>query len=493
MAGVDTARSVPRRPRSRVIPPQVPYRAAVNSTFRFRPSVTALAGPPKRVDELLLLLRGHGGRVALDSAAGSPARWSVVGFDPLKTSPVEPSLSGLRDFVARVELSAGDPIPGPFSGGFLGALSYELGVAGERPVWHATDPWNSPRIAGGLFVDFVVIDHADAKWWLVLDAESSDGRRELEARRGRILSELNAKLPSLDEQPARVEVVRQVSSTEHQRRIECARESIANGDYYQANLAHRFLAKTEREPDELYRALREANPAPYMAYLEWGGDCSERGALLSASPELLLEFDGERAMTRPIKGTARRSQDPFEDAQLARDLLASEKDRAELAMIVDLERNDLGRVAAIGTVEVGEFPRLESFASVHHLVADVVCQVREDVDAVTVLEALFPGGSITGAPKLAAMAAIATHEGEGRGFFTGSLGFLDFHGRANFNILIRTIVWRPGEVSFHVGGGITWASDAEAEDRETWDKARALVAAITGQELQKTEVVNHEQ
>ncbi len=493
MAGVDTGLRAPRCLRSRVIPLQVPYRAAVNSTFRFRPSVTALADPPMRVDEVLLSLRGHEARVALDSAAGTPARFSVVGFDPLNTPIAESSIGGLRDLVARVELREGGAIPGPFSGGFLGALSYELGVAGERPVWHATDPWNSPRIAGGLYVDFIVIDHADAKWWLVLNEDSSDGRSALKVRRERILSELNAELPTLSEPAPQVEVVRQVSSEEHQRRIECARESIANGDYYQANLAHRFLAKTERAPDALYCALREANPAPYMAYLEWGGDEANRGALMSASPELLLEFDGKRALTRPIKGTARRSSDPFEDAQLARGLLASEKDRAELAMIVDLERNDLGRIAAIGTVHVGEFPRLESFASVHHLVADVECQVREDVDAVAVLEALFPGGSITGAPKLAAMSAIATHEGEGRGFFTGSLGFLDFNGRANFNILIRTIVWRPGEVSFHVGGGITWASDAAAEDRETWDKARALVAAITGQEVRRTEVVNHEQ
>ncbi len=172
---------------------------------------------------------------------------------------------------------------------------------------------------------------------------------------------------------------------------------------------------------------------------------------------------------------------------MARELLANPKELAELAMIVDLERNDLGRVSRAGSVRVEAFPHLESYASVHHLAADVVARVRPETDAVDLLAALFPGGSITGAPKLAAMDAIAELEGEGRGFFTGSLGFVDLRGRACFNILIRTLVWRPdspgsprGEISFHVGSGITWSSDPRAEDAETLAKGEGLALAIAG-------------
>ena len=181
---------------------------------------------------------------------------------------------------------------------------------------------------------------------------------------------------------------------------------------------------------------------------------------------------------------------PLQDRLRSQELLASEKDRAELAMIVDLVRNDLGRVARPGGVRVEGFPSLETYASVHHLVADVSAELSEGHDAWDALAALFPGGSITGAPKLASMRTIADLEGEGRGFFTGSLGFLDLRGHGCWNILIRTLVWRPipaptggtadGEVSFHVGGGITWSSEARAEELETRLKGAALAAALAG-------------
>jgi len=263
---------------------------------------------------------------------------------------------------------------------------------------------------------------------------------------------------------------------------------LLDGVIYQANLAHRITLQLRGDPLDVYLRLRRVNPAPYMAFLRWdpttstpGAGCPQ-GALLSASPELLLEFDGARALTRPIKGTAPRGADPESDARAALALLGSEKDLAELAMIVDLERNDLGRCARPGGVRVEVFPRLETFATVHHLVADVAADVRPGVDAFDLLAALFPGGSITGAPKLASMDAIAELEGEGRGFFTGSLGFVDTRGHAAWNILIRTLVWRPrsrdGEVSFHVGGGITWSSDAAAEERETMIKGAGLLHAL---------------
>jgi para-aminobenzoate synthetase component 1 len=267
-------------------------------------------------------------------------------------------------------------------------------------------------------------------------------------------------------------------------RIERARAEIAAGEYYQANLAQRFTRRVEGAPVEWFARLARVNPAPYMACLDFGA-----GTILSASPELLLEVEGRRARSRPIKGTAARSDDERLDRALGEALLASEKERAELAMIVDLVRNDLGRVARPGGVRVeGGLPRLESYAGVHHLLADVVAELAEGRSALDALAALFPGGSISGAPKLASMAAIAREEREGRGFYTGALGFLDVRGNAAWNILIRTLVWRPrpgerdaGEFSFHVGGGITWSSDADAEERETLLKAARLIETLEGE------------
>jgi para-aminobenzoate synthetase component 1 len=461
----------------------------------FRPRVEEL-GPLPDAGELVARLAGHAGRVALDSAGGAPRRWSLVAFDPLDAGPPPAELVALRAFLARLLARDGDAVPGPFHGGFLGALAYDLGVAGEA-LELPRDPWGSPLVAGGLYVDFLVREEPSGRGWLVLGDEPGDHRPSVRERRQRVKSELAAPAPPAPSVRPAGPLVRHVPTAEHVRRIEALRASIAAGDLYQANLAHRSTRGLEARPEDLYRVLRAVNPAPYMAFLEWDAATSagardfERGALLSASPELLLEFDGTTARTRPIKGTAARGTTPEEDRKSAAALLASAKDVAELAMIVDLERNDLGRVARPGGVRVGRFPELETYASVHHLVADVTADVAPGKDAFDLLGALFPGGSISGAPKLASLARIAELEGEGRGFFSGSAGFVDLRGRAAWNILIRTLVWRPladaggegdprGEASFHVGGGITWSSRAEDEDQETLAKAAALARALEG-------------
>jgi para-aminobenzoate synthetase component 1 len=451
----------------------------VNSRLRFRPRVFELADVEPA--SALAALSAHSRPVLLDSARGEPSRFSLLAFDPLATeadAPHTPSIGALRALHARLEAADGDVVPGPFHGGLLGALAYDLGVAGERAVEVAPEPWGAPLAAAGLYVDFLVRDEHARRTWLVLGDEPGDGRASVASRRERILAELAA--PPLASACEAGELVRWTAPAEHRARIERCREFIAQGDIYQANLAHRFTCGADGAPHAWYARLRRVNPAPYMGFLEWRG-----GALLSASPELLLEFDGELARTRPIKGTAPRAAEAELDAARARALLASEKDRAELAMIVDLERNDLARVCEPRGVWVEGFPRLASYAHVHHLMADVVGRPRAGVDAFTLLEALFPGGSITGAPKLRAMQRIAELEGHGRGFFCGSLGFVDLRGRAAWNILIRTLVWRPtpagsraGELSFRVGGGITWASDAAAEERETLDKARGLIETL---------------
>lgn len=255
-----------------------------------------------------------------------------------------------------------------------------------------------------------------------------------------------------------------------------AKEYIAAGDIYQVNLAHRFRARWRGDPFGFYAALREASPAPYGAFIDLG-----EAVVLSSSPELFLSISGRRIRTRPIKGTRPRRGSADADARAARELLHSAKENAELVMITDLERNDLGKICEYGTVCVPELLRLECYEQVFHLVSTVEGVLREDVSPVAALRACFPGGSITGAPKKRAMEIIAELEPCPRGIYTGAIGFFGFNGESRFNIAIRTAVATADELSFHVGAGIVADSDPDLEYRETLDKAAGLLlAAYTG-------------
>jgi len=256
------------------------------------------------------------------------------------------------------------------------------------------------------------------------------------------------------------------------RRVERAQEYITAGDIYQVNLSHRFTAPWTGDPFALYTALRCASPAPHAAFLALNGR-----AVLSSSPELFLRMSGSRIVTRPIKGTRPRRTDPVADASSAEELVTSAKEIAELIMITDLERNDLGQVCAFGSVSVSELLKLERFEQVFHLVSTVEGRLRPEVDAVTALRACFPGGSITGAPKKRAMEIIAELEPEPRGLYTGAIGYFGFNGESQFNIAIRTVVIENGAAHFHVGAGIVADSRPEWEWQETLDKAAGILSA----------------
>jgi para-aminobenzoate synthetase component 1 len=456
--------------------------------------------PAPGVADALARLRTRRGLAACDSTGGAPARTSLVAFDPLRGAPPPSSIGELESWRALVVDAGGDAAPTDFVGGAILALSYDLGVAGEeRHFAPPRDPWGLPLVAGGLYCDWIAWDHGSGRAWLVLGEDAEGGELDGRAAVDRRERELRALLdgPFDAPRPLRLagELRRLTSAARHKERIAEVRRRIGRGDFYQANLAHRFEALVAGDPLEAYLRLRRRNPAPYAGCLWYdeglsrGATASPVGAILSSSPELLLDYDGREARTRPIKGTVARGLDAADDARRKQQLFDSAKDRAELAMIVDLERNDLGRLAQTGGVRVEGWPRVESYATVHHLVADVVGRMGPGTRATEVLAALFPGGSITGAPKVAAMKAIAQLEGEGRGWFTGALGWIGHDGRAAFNILIRTMVWRPlsdgaagvdGEACFHVGGGITWSSDPAAEDDETLHKARALMDVLEG-------------
>lgn len=261
--------------------------------------------------------------------------------------------------------------------------------------------------------------------------------------------------------------------TEYLKAVKAAKEYIAAGDIFQVNLSQRFQAPLTADPWQLYRRLRQINPAPFAAYLDFG-----EGQMVSASPEKFMEVQAGHVQTRPVKGTRPRGRTPEEDERLAQELISSEKDNAELVMIVDLERNDLGRVCKFGTIRTPQVAALETFPTVHHLVGTVIGQLEDDKDNVDLLRAVFPGGSITGAPKIRSMEIIDELEPTQRSVYTGNIGYLGFDGNMQLSIVIRTFVITNGMAYYQVGGGIVADSDPEAEYQETLAKGRALRQAL---------------
>jgi len=255
--------------------------------------------------------------------------------------------------------------------------------------------------------------------------------------------------------------------------VEKARQYIIAGDIFEVNLSQRFEAELSITPYELYKRLRQINLAPFACYLGF-----DEVSVVSASPERFLRVRGDWVETRPIKGTRPRGKTSEEDEALANELLSSSKDRAENIMIVDLERNDLGRVCRFGTIKVTELAILEVFPTVFHLTSTVVGRLREDKSCIDLLKATFPGGSITGAPKVRAMEIIEELEPTKRSVYTGNIGYLSFNGNLDLNIAIRTFLVKGRKAYFQVGGAVVYDSNPEAEYQETLDKARALIDAL---------------
>jgi anthranilate synthase component 1 len=353
----------------------------------------------------------------------------------------------------------------PFVGGWIAYLGYELaGVIEPRlKLPHPTDS-SLPMALAWRCPAALIHDHLRGESWAVAEREPDLQRLVAD------LSQATAPdttLPAcrLSEQdPAR-----------HLAAIARAQDYIRAGDIFQANLSRRWQADFAAPvaPEAVYARLRRTNPAPYAASLRWGD-----AAVLSSSPERLLQAKAAWIQTRPIAGTRRRASDPAEDEALARELLAHPKERAEHVMLVDLERNDLGRICRPGTVRVSERLQVETYAHVHHIVSAVEGELRADVDVAAILAALFPGGTITGCPKVRCMEIIAELEGEARGPYTGSVGYVSRNGRMDFNILIRTAHLDGRRLSFRAGGGIVADSDPERELAETRIKAKGILQAL---------------
>ena len=460
--------------------------------------------------ELFAGLCEREGSFFLDSGleSGGLGRFSFIGFDPFLKFRARrgeitltsahgnkvfqgDALTELKRLMATFRPARDPAVEIPFLGGAVGGFSYEYGAGLENVTSRAGDDLQMPEAQFGFYDGILAFDRENGRAFAVANPVAAAAADEILDRLERAVNEVarvgssppGLAAPEISERaelnrrikdhPPGLEPQSNFSKDEYLRAIDRIKFYIREGDVYQVNLAQRFEVPLVGSPYALYQRLRTHSPAPFASYFNLG-----EFQVVSSSPERFLRIRGRNVDTRPIKGTRPRGQTPEEDARLRRELLASEKDRAELLMIVDLERNDLGRVCEFGSVRVDEMARLETHPTVFHLVSAVSGQLRADCDAFDCIRAAFPGGSITGAPKIRAMQVIEEIETRPRNWYTGAMGYIDFDGSCDLNIAIRTILCRADRAYYHVGGGIVWDSDPESEYQETLDKGRAMRAAL---------------
>jgi para-aminobenzoate synthetase component 1 len=372
------------------------------------------------------------------------------------------------DLLRQQLLPMAERDPGiPFGGGAIGYIGYDFGRRLERLPQLVEDDEQLPELAVGIYDWALVVDHHQHRSFLV-----GQGRDPLTRRKWqKLVHRFRAPAKVVTREAFRV-LEKIVSNMDQQRYAEAyqrIKHYIREGDCYQVNLARRFTVATAGEPWLAYQRLRQINPAPFSAYLN-----IPDVQVLSTSPERFLRVVDSQVETRPIKGTRSRVADPLLDRQLAESLCRSPKDRAENLMIVDLLRNDISKNCAKGTVKVPKLFELQSFATVHHLVSTITGRLISDRDALHLLRDCFPGGSITGAPKLRAMQIIEQLETHRRGVYCGCIGYLGFDGAMDTNIAIRTLVHAGGRMSFWAGGGVVADSSMEGEYQESIDKVVSL-------------------
>lgn len=445
---------------------------------------------------LFLALRARGHRVALLESVEGPARlarWSFLGVDPaasfrggpggctLTADGTTESLPGsvpeaLRAAIGRRPVPRPPAFLPPFCGGWLGWFGYEWASELEPRVPRAAgDPWELPAATLDLYEELLAIDHAAQKLYVITAAgEPADpgavqrAHERIDALAADALSEPPASGPlELDG-----ELTSTVARETFLAGVDSLRAAIREGEIFQAVLSQRFEQAYSGDPFTLYRVLRVTNPSPHMFFFEADGL-----TLIGSSPERLVAVRSGVVENRPIAGTRPRSEDPDEDDRLAAELAASAKERAEHDMLVDLARNDLGRVGRIGTVRLVEHGVLERFARVQHLVSRVECELAGDCDALDALVASFPAGTVSGAPKVRAMELIAGLEPQTRGPYAGAFGYVDGSGNLDVALVIRSFVARDGMLSVQAGAGVVFDSDPEAEYDETRHKASALFDA----------------
>ena len=433
--------------------------------------------------EIFTIFKDDKNSFILDSAMDKQklGRYSFISSNPFKIlkykNTKENPLDNLQRELNKYKVENNTHLP--FIGGAVGYLSYDLGNYIEKLPRTAVDDTNIYDLYFGFYNWVIVIDHLENKTYIA--TPNLDVEKENE-----IIEDIEKKINKAEKngidnicyEEKEVEKIRLTSNftkSEFENAVRKVQDYIRQGDIYQANLTQRFNGKTTLSSYELYRDLRRFSPAPFGAFLNF-----EDSHILSNSPERFIKCIDRKIETRPIKGTRPRGKNKEEDLKLQEELKNSEKDRAELLMIVDLERNDIGRISKIGTVKVPELFVIEPYANVNHLVATVVGDLDDNKDCIDVIKATFPGGSITGAPKIRSMEIIDELEPTQRNVYTGSIGYIGFNGDMDLNIAIRTIIKKDENVYFQVGGGMTWDSNPEDEYQETLDKAQSIMKALRG-------------
>jgi len=416
--------------------------------------------------------------------SGGREGWGYFGVDPAEVLTVDGAgaLDRLETYLDEESLVETD-CSIPYPGGLFGWLSYDVVRDLETLPETAADDRGLPRLQFGVYEAIAAWKmplEEDPEVFLVASPRIEDDPEAAYERGEEKLRELADAIstgnPSVGAPPVATDTAEFESQTDrvaYADRVGTVQDYIRAGDTFQVNISQRLEAPAAVHPVAAYEALRQVNPAPYSGLIEFPGV-----DLVSASPELLLEREGDRLVTEPIAGTRPRGATEEEDAALEADLTGDEKERAEHAMLVDLERNDLGKVSTYGTVTVDEYRRVDRYSEVMHLVSLVTGKLKPDAGVVDAIRAVFPGGTITGAPKPRTMEIIEEVEATRRGPYTGSMAAIGFDGRATLNIVIRTLVRHEDEYHLRVGGGIVHDSVPDREYEETLDKARALLNAV---------------
>ncbi|MES9666390.1 aminodeoxychorismate synthase, component I [Bacillus cereus] len=422
--------------------------------------------------------------ILLESGRGG--RYNIVGLDPVaviqgKNETLHIRESGkeiikrgnpldlMQEYMEKWKTDYNPEYP-PFQGGAIGYFSYDCIRYIEKLPSLAEDDLNIPDIFFLLFDDVFVYDQKEQVLWIITHYvdEHEKAEERLNAWKDLWVKEA-PKLTMPFECPEKKNETVAFTEEGFIKAVERIQEYIGAGDVFQVNLSTRQERTLQTHPLEIYTSLREINPSPYMGYLELGDF-----QIVSASPELLIKKQGPEVSTRPIAGTRSRGANEQEDEELARELIENEKERAEHVMLVDLERNDLGRICKYGTVEVDEFMVIEKYSHVMHIVSNVRGEVEEDKDAFDLVKAVFPGGTITGAPKIRTMEIIEELEPVRRGIYTGSIGWIGYSGDTELNIVIRTLLAKDGQAHVQAGAGIVIDSNPKNEYKESLKKAIAL-------------------
>lgn len=414
----------------------------------------------------------------------SQSRYSFLGFEPFyifKNANTENLFSSLREIFKSYNLDNAK-CGFPFFGGAVGYFSYDLGLDLEKISAHTTDDLVLPPAFLNFYDTIIAIDHLKGKLLVFStgfpEKKYLPAKKRAEERLKQVTSLLSkASLKENTGSAKQVLKIGELTSNFTKKKyldsVKIAKDYIRKGDIYQVNLSQRFSANTQASASNLYRLLREASPSSFSAYF----DCGDF-QILSSSPERFLHFDGLKVATRPMKGTRPRGRSKKEDDALKNELLRSVKDKAELTMIVDLLRNDLGRVCEYGSIKVNNMRILERYKTVYQTTALIEGKLHHAKDRFDLVRACFPGGSITGCPKIRSMQIIEELEPSRRSIYTGSLGYLGFNNTMDLNILIRTMLKKDDKIYFQVGGGIVSDSDPENEYSETLVKAQGIFKAI---------------